>query len=109
MYFIKEEEGSQMKSLNFSLTESLLQMSSSLFSIQNIEPTLFQENDDDVFYYMFNVFNDLQISVVNSSELYWEQLHNATDPVAGQKLNRAYFYASLGCLVFAVIALTPVV
>ena len=62
-----------MKTLNFSLTESLLQISSSLFTITNLQPSSFTDTIDDVFYFMYNNFNNMLEAIILSGELYVEE------------------------------------
>jgi len=109
MYFMKEEKSNQYKSLNFSLTESLLQMSSSLFTIANLSPDQFSDSNDDIFYYMYNCFNNLHLAVVNSSEMYIKSLHESTKVEEGYYMNRIIFYSTMACLFFSIVALTPVI
>jgi hypothetical protein len=58
MYFKQlDNTGDKIKSINFSLTEGLLQLSSSLFTLTNLDNKLFDERQqDDVFYFLYNNF-----------------------------------------------------
>jgi hypothetical protein len=47
-----------MKALQFSLTESILQISSTIFTVSNMDVPLFNETDEDVFFLLYNSFND---------------------------------------------------
>jgi hypothetical protein len=56
LYFL--EAGAQMQALQFSLTESILQISSTIFTISNMEMSQFSESNVDVFFLMYNSFNN---------------------------------------------------
>ena len=47
-----------MKALMFSLTESILQISSTIFTISNMNLPDFSETNEDVFFLMYNSFNE---------------------------------------------------
>lgn len=65
--------------LNFSLTEGLLQISSSLFTLTNLDSASFTDSEDDVFYFMYNNFNDMLIALWNSAYMYVDELTGRTD------------------------------
>ena len=52
-----------MKALQFSLTESILQISSTIFTISNMKIADFNEANEDVFFLMYNSFNDFLIGL----------------------------------------------
>lgn len=47
-----------MKALQFSLIESILQISSTIFTVSNMEVEEFNEDNEDVFFLLYNSFND---------------------------------------------------
>jgi len=47
-----------MQALQFSLTESILQISSTIFTISNMDISQFTEANVDVFFLMYNSFNN---------------------------------------------------
>lgn len=60
-----------MKSLRFSLTESILQIQSSIFTVSNMNLEDFSENNnEDVFFLMYNAFNELHLKMQRSSNFY---------------------------------------
>jgi len=59
LYF-KQDTGTKM--LKFSLTESILQMSSTIFTVSNIPLAQFNESNEDVFFLIYNSFNDFMLS-----------------------------------------------
>lgn len=65
--------------LNFSLTEGLLQISSSLFTLTNLDSASFTDSEDDVFYFMYNNFNDMLIALWESAYMYVDELTGRTD------------------------------
>jgi hypothetical protein len=56
-----------MKALNFSLTESILQISSTIFTISNMRVQDFTEANEDVFFLMYNSFNEFYLGLLKSS------------------------------------------
>ena len=63
-----------MKALLFSLTESILQIQSSIFTISNLHLGEFYDANEDVFFLMYNAFNELYIKMLVSSNLYVNEL-----------------------------------
>lgn len=71
-----------MKAIRFSLTESLLQIQSSIFTVGNMALQDFAAEDqggggagsEDVFFLLYNSFNDLLDAMRRSSDLYVEEL-----------------------------------
>jgi hypothetical protein len=47
-----------MRDLYFSLTESILLISSTIFTLSNMRVHDFTENNEDVFFLMYNSFNN---------------------------------------------------
>lgn len=56
MYFKQPDILMGNKIINYSLTEGLLQISSSLFTLTNLDPKSFDDRNDDVFYFLYNNF-----------------------------------------------------
>jgi hypothetical protein len=69
-----KENASGSRALQFSLTESILQISSTVFTISNMAINDFSETNEDIFFMMYNSFNDFYISLVKSSQLYVKEL-----------------------------------
>jgi len=59
-----------MQALQFSLTESILQISSTIFTISNMEMSQFSETNVDVFFLMYNSFNNFYQGLLQSSQYY---------------------------------------
>ncbi len=72
LYF--KEHDSSLKSLKFSLTESVLQISSSVFTSRYLEESEFYEDQEDLYFVTYNVFNDLLEALRLSSEYYVTEL-----------------------------------
>jgi hypothetical protein len=72
LYF--KENIDSMRALQFSLTESILQISSTVFTISNMRVQDFTENNEDVFFMMYNSFNEFYLGLVKSSQLYVREL-----------------------------------
>lgn len=80
MYFLQQDDLTDLKILNYSLTEGLLQLSSSLFTLTNLDNKKFFDNTDDVFYFMYNNFMDTLIALWSSGNDYvLELLDRTTD------------------------------
>ncbi len=109
MYFKQLNNEMDIKALNFSLTEGLLQISSSLFTLTNLDPKNFDETaQDDVFYFLYNNFQDLALSLYRSASLFLTEL--LTLRTAGlTQGNNLVFYLSIACVVVSVLGLIPVV
>lgn len=52
-----------------------MQVSSAIFTISHYDLSEFVEYDQDVYFVMYNVFNDFFDTLRHSSELYVEDLH----------------------------------
>ena len=61
LYF--KQDATSTKALMFSLTESILQISSTIFTISNMNVTDFTETNEDVFFLMYNSFNDFYMAL----------------------------------------------
>jgi len=84
-----------------------LQLSSAIFTIQHHDLSEFFEWDQDVYFVIYNVFNDFLQSLRQSSELYVEDLHSRT--VQKNELILILFLTSLGMLLVTMVILCPVV
>lgn len=96
-----------MKALYFSLTESILQMSSTIFTISNMKITDFSENNEDVFFLMYNSFNEFYIGLKRSSELYVKELIDRSSQ--REEISLILFILSIVALASAFLILIPVV
>ncbi len=65
-----KQDGADMTQLQFSLTEAILQIQSSIFTISNLELSMFTDQNQDVFFLMYNSFNQLYQAMSRSSTLY---------------------------------------
>lgn len=68
-----------MKALQFSLTESILQISSTIFTISNMKLSEFNEMNEDVFFLMYNSFNDFFIALRESCKYYGREMNERSD------------------------------
>jgi hypothetical protein len=109
MYFKQLENQEDIKALKFSLTEGLLQLSSSLFTLTNLNPSQFNEStQDDVFYFLYNNFQDTCLALYKSANFFMQELLELR--TAGiSRSNQLVFYLSIGCVVVSVLGLIPVV
>eukprot|EP00347_Sterkiella_histriomuscorum_P005463 403356519 len=106
MYFKQQDNISDIKELNFSLTEGLLQISSSLFTLTNLDNNMFIDTQDDVFYFMYNNFMDMLLALWRSAYLYVDELKVRT---VDDEVNQIVFYCSIALALLCVFALIPVV
>lgn len=105
LYF--KEDASSMKALQFSLTESILQISSTIFTVSNLAITNFNETNEDVFFLMYNSFNDFSMALRQASTLYTTQLMDrAADK---EKTCMIIFILTVIILSLCVLILIPVV
>ena len=72
LYFLQQNGG--LQSLNFTLNEAVLQLASAIFTVSHYQPREFTEKDEDVFFVMYNSFNDLLLAMLQSSKLYVTEL-----------------------------------
>lgn len=107
MYFKSQENSGDLKALNFSLTEGLLQISSSLFTLTNLDNSLFDDRQDDVFYFLYNNFQDTLIAMSKSANYFVTELDARTITI--NEANKIVFYLSIGCIFTSVLMLIPVV
>jgi len=107
MYFKEEDSFQDLRAVNFSLTEAILQTSSSLFSISNLHIDQFKNEQDDVFYYQFNNFNDFLEALRKSSDYYQLEI----EAFLGSKNEDAtiVFYIAISCLLVCFATMIPVV
>ena len=64
--YFREGEGST-KEIDFSLTEAVQQVSSTVFTLSNMDLTEFLEDNEDVFFFMRNSFNDFYEAITLSA------------------------------------------
>jgi hypothetical protein len=65
-----------VKAINFTLTESVLQMTSAIFTVRHLPPSLYASSQEDIFFIMYNAFNDFLKSVQRSADLYERELQD---------------------------------
>lgn len=104
--FFKEDLNS-MKALQFSLTESILQISSTIFTISNMKITEFKDTNEDVFFLMYNSFNDFYIGLTQSSQYYVQELYERAEEKI--QVCDALFAMSIAAEAICLIILFPVV
>lgn len=54
--FFKESQNG-LKVINFTLTESVLQLSSAIFTVRHLANNLFTEDQEDISFVLYNSFN----------------------------------------------------
>mmetsp|Transcript_20727 Transcript_20727/g.19773 ORF Transcript_20727/g.19773 Transcript_20727/m.19773 type:complete len:271 (+) Transcript_20727:1373-2185(+) len=96
-----------MKALQFSLTESILQISSTIFTVSNMDIENFNETNEDVFFLLFNSFNDFYESLTYSSELYINELMLRADDK--KQIGLILFILAIVSLTISFFILIPVV
>ena len=64
-----------MKIINFTLSEAVLQMSSAIFTVRHLNMRSFNETQDDIFFVMYNSFNDFLLGLTKSSKYLEEELY----------------------------------
>jgi uncharacterized UPF0160 family protein len=107
MYFKQPDIMMENKVINYSLTEGLLQISSSLFTLTNLDPKTFDDRNDDVFYFLYNNFQDTLIAMLKSANFFVKELNDRTHTI--NEANKIIFYLSLACIFTSVLMLIPVV
>jgi hypothetical protein len=68
LYFIQQNR--QLTTLNFTLTEALLQFSSAVFTVSHTLLGEFTDTEENVFFVVYNSFNDLFMAMLESSAFY---------------------------------------
>ena len=104
LYF-KQDSGTKM--LKFSLTESILQMSSTIFTVSNIPLAQFNESNEDVFFLIYNSFNDFMLSEYYASQMYTQALMDRSDEK--KETGMILYIIAISALVLAKFILIPVV
>jgi hypothetical protein len=96
-----------MKELQFSLTESILQISSTIFTVSNMALSNFTDTNQDVFFLLYNSFNDFYQGLELSSTYYVQELHDRASQRSEVEL--VLFILAIVALVVCLIVLIPVV
>lgn len=91
----------------FSLTESILQISSTIFTISNMQVKDFSEINEDVFFLMYNTFNEFYMGLRKSSEYYIKELAERTDQ--REEISLVLFILAILTLFISFLILIPVV
>ena len=105
LYF--KENGAQLKTLKFSLTEAVLQISSAVFTARHLNLTDFNEQQEDIYFITYNVYNDFLDALRRSSQYFVEDLNLRTNQK--NELILILFLSSLGTLLVTMAILCPVV
>jgi len=96
-----------LKTLKFSLTEAVLQISSAVFTARHLNLTQFRESQEDIFFITYNVFNDFLVALRESSQLSVEGIESRT--IQKNEMILILFLISIGTLVITMAILCPVV
>ena len=72
LYFIQQNR--QLTTLNFTLTEAILQFSSAVFTVSHTLLGEFTDTEENVFFVVYNSFNDLFMAMLESSAFYVQEL-----------------------------------
>lgn len=93
--------------LNFSLTESVLQMSSAIFTVRHLNHSQYATDQEDVFFVTYNSFNDFLLSLFKSATYFEQDLAER----ASQKNTfiMILFLSSIGTILLSVPILVPAV
>ena len=95
LYF--KEHGDTLKTLKFSLTEAVLQISSAVFTARHLNLTSYTEQQEDIYFITYNVFNDFLEQLRKSSSYFVEDLSSRT--IEKNQLILILFLISIGTLV----------
>lgn len=69
MYF-KDSRAETQKTIKFNLNEAILQIASAVFTIKNMNFTMFTENQEDIYFVTQNAYADFYEALENSSNMY---------------------------------------
>ena len=105
MYYI--EANNYLQIINFTLTESVLQMSSAIFTVSHLQSGQYLEDDEDIFFVMYNSFNNFLQALFQSSGYYEQELYDR----ANQKNNilLILFLCSIGTVLLSIPILIPAI
>ena len=105
MYYI--EANNYLQIINFTLTEAVLQMSSAIFTVSHLQSGQYLENDEDIFFVMYNSFNNFLQALFQSSGYYEQELYDR----ANQKNNilLILFLCSIGTVLLSIPILIPAI
>lgn len=105
MYYI--EANNYLQIINFTLTEAVLQMSSAIFTVSHLQSGQYLEDDEDIFFVMYNSFNNFLQALFQSSGYYEQELYDR----ANQKNNilLILFLCSIGTVLLSVPILIPAI
>lgn len=96
-----------MKALNFSLTEAILQISSTIFTISNLPIQNFNETNEDVFFLMYNSFNEFYEGMSLSSQLYVNEMNDKASTKS--EICLVLYLLAISALALSLLVLFPVV
>ena len=105
MYYI--EANNYLQIINFTLTEAVLQMSSAIFTVSHLQSGQYLEDDEDIFFVMYNSFNNFLQALFQSSGYYEQELYDR----ANQKNNilLILFLCSIGTVLLSIPILIPAI
>lgn len=94
--------------IKFSLTEAILQIQSSIFTVSNLLLSQFSEQtNEDVFFLIYNGFDDFLKSLILSKDLYVSELKERAE--SKEEIITILFILSVIALSAVVVILMPVV
>ncbi|CDW77649.1 UNKNOWN [Stylonychia lemnae] len=73
LYF-RQNKDKSIKTLVFSMKEAMLQIISSIFTVRHLDIREFTEENEDMFFILYNSYNDFLLSTQRTSLLYMEDL-----------------------------------
>ena len=105
LYFLEQMQ--QLKVINFTLTESVLQLSSAIFTVRHLPLDRFLETQEDIFFVTYNSFNDFLTALETSSRYLEEELYTRSSEK--NDLLLTLFITSLVIIVLSIPILFPAV
>ena len=112
LYFNEKsnDNGATKKKMYFTLTEAILQMTSSIFTILNLKLTKSNFNvatQDDVEFVLYNSFSDINDAIAKSSNLYVLELIDRSGNK--NKLIMIFFIMSISVMLISIAICFPVI
>jgi hypothetical protein len=96
-----------MQTLQFSLTQAILQIQSSIFTVSNMALNQFNDTNQDVFFILENSFDDFYLALISSCNLYVTELYDRSSEK--NEVCLILFVGSIVALLLISIIITPVV
>ena len=105
LYFLEQRQA--LKVINFTLTESVLQLSSAIFTVRHLPFDRFLESQEDIFFVTYNSFNDFLSALEISSRYLEDELYTRSSEK--NDLLLTLFISSLVIIVLSIPILFPAV